>query len=297
MEINDLKIFCRIYDRSSISLAAKDLFLSQPSVTHKLKTLETELDLILFERNNKGVLATAAGRVVYDYARNILSLADEMLQDLTCYGHNHVNRLKLLSSATFGQYALPCSLFEYKKKAGKPEIELEYAHSSEIISQIRDCLVDVGFIEGIVIDDEIDCLQIGKSKALFVASPKLNCDPQMTHEALSQYSFMALSNRSTLRHLIDNTLLEYEVRLDKLKRVESPSVESIKSSVISGQGIAVLPYMAVKKDLYTKNLVSFNVDSISFEYPISLIFRKTSKKISLIDFVNFIRFEGIRKLC
>lgn len=297
MEIDDLKIFCKIYERSSISLAAKELFLSQPSVTHKLKTLESELDLVLFERNNKGVSATAAGRVVYDYARNILSLVDGMMRDLSCYGHNSTNRLSLLSSATFGQYALPCSLFEYKKKVGNPEIELEFAHSSDIVNQVRDCLIDVGFIEGTVIDDEIECLPIGKSKALFVAAPILNCAPQMPKEALYPYSFMALSNRSTLRHLIDDALLGYGFELDKFKRVESPSVESIKSSVISGQGIAVLPYMAVKKDLYTKNLVSIQVDSVSIEYSISLIYRKTARKPCLIDFVNFIRFEGIRKLC
>ena len=297
MDIENLRVFCKTYTCKSISLGAKELYLTQPTVTGKLKALEAELNLILFERNNKGVRPTAAGEVFYVYAENIVSVYDNMRRDLDAYDGNAVKRLSISSCSIFGQYALPCSLYEYKKKVPDIEIQLEQAYSSDIILQVRDRGVDIGFIEGTYSDDVVECIVLGKTQGLFVASPTLIKSDFLLLEDLYRYSLFMSRQESTLRRTVEAAFRQEGIEIGKLQITELPSVESIKSSLVSGLGISVLPYMAIKKELFTKNLTPFSVENIQVEYPYSVIYKKNTAKPCKRDFINYISDEGINYIC
>lgn len=297
MDLDNLRVFCKTYSCQSISLAAKELFLTQPTITHKLKALEAELKLVLFERSNKGVTPTEAGHMIYTYAQNILGLYDNMIQDLASYDGKIVKRLTISSCSTFGQYALPCSLYEFKKRNSNIELQLEHAFSTEIITQVKEQGIDIGFIEGIYADEEIECLSLGKSQLLFVTSPEVITDESFQLDNLYDFNLLLMHRKSTLRKIIETTLSNKGLDLKKLKIIESPSLESIKSALQSGQGISILPYMSIKKELFTKSLISFNFDELDMEYPFSLIHKKQIIKPCKTEFIHYIKTEGLRKLC
>lgn len=297
MDMDNLRVFCKTFNCQSISLAAKDLFLTQPTVTNKLKSLETELNLVLFERSNRGVTPTEAGHMIYNYAQNILGLYDNMIQDLSSYDGKTVKRLTIASCSTFGQYALPCTLYEFKKRYTNIVLELEHAFSTEIITQVKEKGVDIGFIEGIYSDEEIECLPLGKSQLLFVTSPQVLAYTSFRLEHLYNLNLLLMHRKSTLRKIIETTLRNKDIDFDKLNIIDSPSLESIKSALLSGQGISILPYMSIKKELFTKSLVSFNIDDLIMEYPFSLIHKKQIVKPCKREFIDYIKIEGLKKLC
>lgn len=298
MDIENLRVFCKTYSCQSISLAAKELFLTQPTITHKLKALEAELNLVLFERSNKGVIPTEAGHIVFNYAQNMLGLYGNLMQDLASFDGKQVKRLTISSCSTFGQYALPCSLFEFNKRTSNIDLQLEHAFSSEIITQVKDQGVDVGFIEGTYSDEEIECLPLGTSQLLFVTSPQLlSIESALQLDDLYDFNLILMHRKSTLRKIIESTLKKKGIDLSKLNVVESPSLESIKSALLSGQGVSVLPYMSIKKELFTKSLVSLNFDDLIMEYPFSLIHKKQIIKVCKSEFIDYIKIEGLKNLC
>ena len=74
MDIRHLRLFCRIVDRRSFSLAAEDLHITQPAASQQVRSLERELKATLLDRSSRRIAPTDAGQVLYRYAREILAL-------------------------------------------------------------------------------------------------------------------------------------------------------------------------------------------------------------------------------
>ncbi len=76
MTLQQLKYVVTVADKGTISEAAKELFLSQPSLTNAIKDLEQEMQLIIFNRTNKGIVVSGAGDEFLSYARQVLEQAN-----------------------------------------------------------------------------------------------------------------------------------------------------------------------------------------------------------------------------
>ncbi len=83
MTLHQLKIWTTIARRLSITKAAEELRIRQPSVTQQIKLLEKDYGVKLYEVNSRGVDLTPAGRVVLKYAKRILSQVDSLEKELT----------------------------------------------------------------------------------------------------------------------------------------------------------------------------------------------------------------------
>ncbi len=82
MTLHQLKIWTTIARRLSITKAAEELRIRQPSVTQQIKLLEKDYGVKLYEVNSRGVDLTPAGRVVLKYAKKILSHVDNLERDV-----------------------------------------------------------------------------------------------------------------------------------------------------------------------------------------------------------------------
>jgi len=274
------------------------MFISQPAASLQIKALEKELKIKLLERSNRGVVPTEAGKVVYKYAENILSLCENMIKDTRECNDSVQKRLTISSCATLGQYSLPCSLYEFSKKFKDIEIQTEHTFTYDVISQVRDRGFDIGFIEGSYSDESIECVFMGNAELFFVASPKLLDIETLSKEQLWQYSFFLIHRKCSLRKIIEENLVKANESISHLKiNMESPSIEAIKSFVLSGNGVSILPYLSIKKEIYNKALKMLKVDNISFPYSFSMIYNKKHIKPIKYEFINFMKNEGQKKLC
>ncbi len=82
MTLHQLKIWTTIARRLSITKAAEELRIRQPSVTQQIKLLEKEYGVKLYTFNGRGVELTAAGRLSLKYAKKILSHVDNLERDV-----------------------------------------------------------------------------------------------------------------------------------------------------------------------------------------------------------------------
>lgn len=78
MEFRQLKTFRVVAEQLSFTRAAEQLFMAQSSVSAQIRGLEEDLKVMLFDRIGRRVLLTEAGRKLYDYARRIEGMTDEM---------------------------------------------------------------------------------------------------------------------------------------------------------------------------------------------------------------------------
>lgn len=115
MNIHQVHIFNIAAKTLSITKTAKKMHLSQPSVSIQIKDLEDALNVRLFDRINRKITLTDAGKVFFEYSERLLGLIDEINAVMTEFGSGDVGRIVLGASSTVGVYVLPKFLGEFKE--------------------------------------------------------------------------------------------------------------------------------------------------------------------------------------
>ncbi len=82
MTLHQLRIWIVVAKRQSMTKAADELHIRQPSVTQQIKALEREYELNLYTVNGRGIEPTPAGRILLKYAKKTLLLVDNMEKEI-----------------------------------------------------------------------------------------------------------------------------------------------------------------------------------------------------------------------
>lgn len=114
MTIRHLRIFIMVAESGSMTMAAKLLFISQPSVSQAIREIEENYGVKLFERLSKKLYITESGQLLLEYARHIVKSFDEMEVELKNTGKSI--RLRIGATITVGTCMLPPMIQEFEKK-------------------------------------------------------------------------------------------------------------------------------------------------------------------------------------
>jgi len=211
-----------------------------------LRVMEQEFSARLFERNYQGVIPTNIGMIVYNRALEILSSYDRMLVDIT-NAQNQNKTVHILASPCVYSYALPCTFYHVKNKYPEYSLNMEMMSSRIIEEKISKGVADMGII-------------IGKPKDKNLSANQLEC------QDLYHYPLLMLVKAQKTRQVLDKMLNKNGIRINQLHIPYAlESTESIKLSAINGFGLAFLPYMAIKKELYNKQLRIVECPCLEFD--------------------------------
>jgi DNA-binding transcriptional LysR family regulator len=218
--------------RSSFTLAAKELFLTQSAVSHAMKSLEEELGCRLLDRVGKRVLLTQAGEQFLQHTEKILremELARGGLDALTNWGHG---RLRVGASTTACQYILPTVLREFKQSFPKCVIKIEPG-------------------------DHADQLALFEDELRFVVSPMhpWAVAGHVIREDITSETLVLYNKTSYTFRMVSEYFREEKIALSNF--IELGSMEAIKELVKLGLGAGVLAPWIAKAELESGALVSF----------------------------------------
>jgi LysR family transcriptional regulator, transcriptional activator of the cysJI operon len=273
MNFEYLQSFYTTVKCNSISKAAAVLHLTQPGLSSQLKNLEKEFGACLLIRSNKGVELTEEGKVVFNYSETILSIKGNIERDLKSL---QVDSPKLIigSCKSVGEYALPCSIFIFKKLHKELDINMEVVNSSEVLEKLRNHSINIGIIQDDPNDCSIDIKYIISDELILVG-----CDNEdkkiITIEELKKLPLILREKTSYGRYLIETVFKKKGITIEDLNVIYSlNSSEAIKSSISAGKGFAFLPKLIVKNELKKGSLKQIEVDGIKIEFDYNIAFRK-----------------------
>ena len=116
-----MKIFSAVYRTGSVTKAAQELHLAQPSLSVAIRELESYYGVCLFERIGRRMHPTQSGETLYGYASHIVALFDDMEKQMRNW--DSLGVLRVGASITIGTYILPALLHEYQMQT--PELRIE----------------------------------------------------------------------------------------------------------------------------------------------------------------------------
>ena len=147
LNLDYLKSFYYIAQCNSISKASEILHVTQPGLSMQLKSLESELGFSLMSRSNKGVLLTSEGEIVYDYAKSIFTLEENMYNSINSLEQKK-NTLFIASCKTYGSYQLAFNICDFKDIHSGLDICMDTYNTSEVIDKILSHDYNMGIIKG-----------------------------------------------------------------------------------------------------------------------------------------------------
>ena len=157
MNFKQLEAFIRVAELQSFTKAARQLYMSQPAVSFQIKALEVNLQVTLFQRGDKKVTLTEAGRLLYPEAKQMLRHYHKIKAGLDDLRGLKTGHLVVGASTIPGEYILPLFIGGFKEKYPGILITLKVAGSGRVERWVRERAIDLGIIGVPVSGDGIEC--------------------------------------------------------------------------------------------------------------------------------------------
>lgn len=255
MNLKQLEAFVCVADKKSFSKAARDLYLTQPTISAHIASLEKELDARLFIRNTKEVSLSEDGTILYSYAKQMIDLEEKIEACFCGEKKSDVRKITIAASTIPAQYILPGILARFIERFPKEQFKVIETDSSKVIELISGGAADVGF-SGTVLERKF-CKYVPFYKdELIVIMPNTEKYRQLMEKEdlswLKDESYIMREEGSGTRKEAEKQLKKYGIDTDQLTVVASmESQEAIKRSVINGMGISVISKLAAEEEVRT----------------------------------------------
>lgn len=272
MTIRHLKIFLAVVDSGSMTKAAKNLYITQPSVSQAIMEIEEHYNIKLFERLSRKLYITETGKEFLSYARHIISLYDDMEQKM---GQNRrTSTLHIGASVTVGTYLLSQLSKEFLKNNKNTQIKAVVDNTSVIEEMVLNSKLDFGLVEGPIHSEDIVPIAFMKDELITICSPNhpFRKKQSITIEELSKEELILRESGSGTRELFENTMLSKGQNLN-IKWVCNNS-EAIKNAVMADMGISIISKMSVMKEIKENKLYTIPIEGIRFKRSFNIIYHK-----------------------
>jgi len=271
VDFRHLETFCRVADLRNFSRAADDLFLTQPTVSGHILSLERSLGLRLFDRTGREARLTRGGEVFYQHASRILAYRKEALNAMSEFSQGIQGELSLGASTIPGEYLLPKLLGEFKKDYPRLSISFKIADTKEVVQHVLQGKVEMG-VTGARLNHPSLQYDLFEEDEIIVVGPS---SPQGVQK--QKVPFGELLKKSwILREEGSGTQMAVEKELKKKNRslrqlnhtIEMGSTSALKEAVKAGLGLAFISRRAVEQELKQGLLTQIKPDGLG------LIFRQ-----------------------
>lgn len=276
MNLKQMEAFVKVAETKSFSAAAKQLFLTQPTVSAHISALEKELNVCLLIRNTKGVVLSEAGKELYAYAEQMLELEQKIRERFGLRGKNGGSVLRIAASTIPSQYLLPGILAAFRKEWPEERLKVFESDSTGVVEMILSHKADVGFTGTILEKGRCTYLPFYQDE-LVLLTPSTDKFLARKDEAVSAWileePFILREEGSGTRKEAGRILesMGLESRKFCIAAVME-NQETIKRSVENGMGITVLSRLAAKEEIRAGRLLAFPLGGNGGNRSINLVY-------------------------
>jgi len=268
-----LKVFRAVAEHLSFRKAAEHLFLTQPAVTLRIKALENDLAVRLFDRTAGRISLTPQGSLLLRYAKKIAVLASDAERELASGNGIITGELSLGVSTTIAQYVLPRLLGAFLNEHPRVQFSLHSGNTAEIVQLLLSGEVSVGLIEGPARDRSVHTEPFMEDELVLITPPGVPF-PRLTRPQLLASNLLMREQGSGSRRVVETALEKASFKLKLFKKVmDLDSTEAIKSAVEAGLGLGFVSRWAISKELELGALKVANVEGLRITRHFTLISR------------------------
>jgi DNA-binding transcriptional LysR family regulator len=262
LSLKQLQAVASIARCGTITGAARELHVTPAALTARLKQLEDEVGLLLFDRTSSGLRVTDAGREVLwaiDSITVVLDACAEKLQGLKGVGAGRVS-VAVVSTA---KYFAPSIISGFVREHPGVEISLKVGNRNDTIEALRGYAVDLAIMGRPPRDFPIEAEAFGEHPLVVIAPPnhRLVGRRGLTREDLADEAFLVREYGSGTRTVFEEFMTGLVIKRARLG-IEAGSNETIKQAVMAGLGVALISGHTVASEVEDGRIAILDVEGL-----------------------------------
>lgn len=278
MHLKQLEVFVNVVKLKSFSKAAEAVYLSQPTVSAHINTLEDELDAKLIVRSTKEVYPSKAGKIFYQYALEMLNLRDMAMQEVKSYSTQVRGTLDVAASTVPSQYLLPRAMPSLIEKYPQLTLSIKQYDSVEVVHRIIDMDAEVG-VTGAIFEKSGCVFEPVAEDRLVIITPNTPAfaalDGKITPDIIRANKFISREYGSGTRKESEIFLHSIGIDPQSLRiSVQLQSTESVIQGVKNGLGLAIVSKYACEDCVASGGILAFDYESPDLSRSFYAVYRK-----------------------
>ncbi|MFF5446681.1 LysR family transcriptional regulator [Streptomyces sp. NPDC012888] len=256
-DLGALELLLAVARVGSLGGAAKELGITQPAASSRIRAMETRLGVTLVDRSPRGSRLTAEGALVTDWARRVVEAAEAFDAGAQALRGQRDSRLRVAASMTIAEYLLPGWLIALRADRPDTAVSLQAGNSALVAERVLAHEADLGFVEGLTVPDGLSSAVIAHDRLVVaVASthPWARRTKPVPVAELAGTPLVLREFGSGTRQVLDAALAEAGGLAAPL--LELASTTAVKAAAVSGAGPCVLSELALAEELAGRRLVA-----------------------------------------
>ena len=292
MEFKQLEAFVAVIDYGSFSEAARKLYLTQPTISAHVRSLEEELHTKLILRTTKKTTITTRGYQLYDSAVRMLEIRNNLLENFTGVQKHMID---LAASTIPSSYLLPEILAAFGKTHPDIYFHSLQADSAESINRVLDGTVDLALVGQNTRDETCVFLPFCQDE-LVIATPITNHYLSLQNKTVTFEDF--IKDPIIIREKGSGTKKEMDLFLEQIGVKPSDlnviarmnDLEGIKKSIVNGLGISILSARSAIDLQKTKQILLFPLEESAHKRSFYIVYSKNRiLKPHVRQFIQFVQ--------
>jgi len=279
VDTEKIETFLCAADNLSFSEAAKLLHLSQPSVSHQIKSLEQELGVELFKRSSSGLELTEGGRVLLPWARRLIHDSVNLKQIMTSLEEDIVGELRISCSTTAGKYILPQIVARFCSRHPGIKARILTCRPERATLDLMEGEAHIGVLSTEINDLNFEAQNFFKDQVILIApsshpwAKRASIEPQ----DLLEEPFILREQESGTRRVVLEELAKHDISPDELRvLMELGNAEAIVATVAAGYGVSFVSHLAAVDLIKQGSIVQVPVDDLSLQRSIYMVRKRVS---------------------
>ncbi|TGE36938.1 LysR family transcriptional regulator [Desulfosporosinus fructosivorans] len=270
-----LLVFKDVAETKNITLSAKKLHMSQPSISLQIQNLENQYGARFFDRTNKGVTLTKEGEIFYAHVRSVLDILTSAKEQINALAKGQRGLIYLGATLTIGEYILPNILAYLYKTHPDVDFKVKIANTESISQDVLEKKLHIGLIEGPVPrHKDLNVEKFWEDELVVVlphshswASRKSITLAELPHERL-----VTREEGSGTRKVMEMALKERGLDPEHLNvTMELGSTHAIKQVVSAGLGITIISALTVNREVDQRLFKTLKIQDAPIYRPLSIL--------------------------
>ena len=254
------RVFKEVAETGNISIAARNLYISQSAVSQSIKQLETALQARLFARSPRGVSLTDEGQMLYEYVRSALTMLATGEDKLSQAQQLLVGTLTIGASDTVTSWFLTPYLEHFHREHPGIRLKIVSGRSAKVLSLLKSGVVDIAFASTPADPTNLNICPCFHTHAIFVAGSSYPCDfnRRYTAQEIAAFPLILLDRKASSRVFLEQYFLKRGVTLTP--EIELSSRSLLVSLAKIGLGLAGVTQEFVQQELDAGEIRKLSTD-------------------------------------
>jgi DNA-binding transcriptional LysR family regulator len=273
MDLDQLHTFLEIVRLKSFSKAAETCFRTQPAISAQVRQLEQELGTSLFDRLGTRIALTPAGRILAEYAEQILDLRRRAQDAVNELEKAPRGALMIAANEATCVYVLPLVFSEYTKRFPNVQLLVERSYGAKVVQAVMDNLADFGFTQLPIAERKLQVIKVHTDELKLIVPPGHALGERESASAQDIVGIPLLLPKS------GNTRARLNVWMELVEDIihvsmELDSTEMIKRFVMAGLGISFVAASHCVEEVKSGRLEALSLAPEPMIRQVGLVYRK-----------------------